>query len=69
MVGQFRIIAERRADGYPAYPISLKGVIVGEGECHEEALADVRTAMPFMSASTSIRRGGYEPPNDHRLEE
>jgi predicted RNase H-like HicB family nuclease len=47
MVKQFKIIVERHADGYVAYPIGLKGVVVGEGESYEEALADVRSAIQF----------------------
>ena len=47
MVKQFKIIVERHADGYVAYPIGLKGVVVGEGESYEEALADVGSAIQF----------------------
>ena len=28
----FKIIVEKHADGYVAYPIGLNGVVVGEGE-------------------------------------
>ncbi len=47
MVRQFKIIVEKHADGYVAYPIGLKGVVVGEGENYEEAMADVRSAIQF----------------------
>jgi predicted RNase H-like HicB family nuclease len=47
MVKQIKIIVEKHADGYVAYPIGLKGVVVGEGESYEEALADVRSAIQF----------------------
>jgi len=47
MVRQFKIVVEKHADGYVAYPIGLKGVVVGEGESYEEALADVRSAIQF----------------------
>ena len=30
-----------------AYPSGLKGVVVGEGDTYEEALADVRSAIAF----------------------
>jgi len=33
-------------DGYVAYPLGLKGVVAGEGDSYEEALADVRSAIP-----------------------
>jgi len=47
MVKQFKIVVEKHADGYVAYPLGLKGVIVGEGDTYEEALADVRSAISF----------------------
>ena len=44
---QVKIIVERHADGYVAYPIGLKGVVVGEGDSYESALADVKSAIQF----------------------
>jgi predicted RNase H-like HicB family nuclease len=43
----FKIIVEKHADGYVAYPLGLKGVVVGEGDTYEEVLADVRSAIRF----------------------
>ena len=37
-----KVIVEKHADGYVAYPLGLKGVVVGEGDTYEEALADVK---------------------------
>jgi predicted RNase H-like HicB family nuclease len=42
-----KIIVEKHADGYVAYPLGLKGVVVGEGDSYEEALADVKSAIRF----------------------
>lgn len=42
---QFKIIVEKHPDGYVAYPLGLKGVVVGEGDTYEEALADVKSAI------------------------
>ena len=42
-----KIIIEKHPDGYVAYPLGLKGVVVGEGETYEEALADVKSAIHF----------------------
>ncbi len=42
---EFKIIVEKHAEGYVAYPLGLKGVVVGEGETYDEALADVRSAI------------------------
>lgn len=47
MTKQFKIILEKHPDGYVAYPLGLKGVVVGEGETYEEALADVKSAITF----------------------
>jgi predicted RNase H-like HicB family nuclease len=42
-----KIIIEKHADGYIAYPLGLKGAVVGEGDSYEEALADVKSAIRF----------------------
>ena len=47
MVRQFKIIVEKHPDGYVAYPLGLKGIVVGEGDTYEQALADVKSAMAF----------------------
>jgi len=40
-----KIIVEKHSDGYVAYPLGVKGVVVGEGNTYEEALADVKSAI------------------------
>jgi len=47
MVKQFKIIVEKYSDGYVAYPLGLKGIVVGEGDTYEDALADVKSAIKF----------------------
>jgi len=44
---QFKVVVEKHPDGYVAYPLGLKGVIVGQGDTYEEALADVKSAIRF----------------------
>ena len=44
---QFKIVVEKHPDGYVAYPLGTNGVIVGEGNTFEEALADVHSAIKF----------------------
>jgi predicted RNase H-like HicB family nuclease len=44
---RYKIIVEKHADGYVAYPLGLKGVVVGQGDTYEEVLADVRSAIRF----------------------
>ncbi len=42
---QYKIIVEKHSDGYVAYPLGLKGVVVGQGDTYEEALSDVKSAI------------------------
>lgn len=42
-----KIVVEKHPDGYVAYPLGLKGVIVGEGNTSEQALADCQSAIRF----------------------
>ena len=44
---KYKIIVERHPDGYVAYPLGIKGVVVGRGDTYEQALADVRSAIEF----------------------
>jgi len=44
---QFKIVIEKHPDGYVAYPLGLKGVVVGEGDTYDEAVADVKSAIRF----------------------
>lgn len=43
----FKIIVEKHTDGYVAFPLDLKGVVVGEGNTYESAVADVTSAIEF----------------------
>jgi len=47
MVEHFKIIVEKHPEGYVAYPLGIKGVVVGEGDTYEQALADVKSAIKF----------------------
>lgn len=44
---QLKVVVEKHLDGYVAYPLGLKGIVVGEGDTYEEALADVKSAILF----------------------
>jgi predicted RNase H-like HicB family nuclease len=44
---QVKIIIEKHQDGYVAYPVGIKGVVVGQGDSYEEALNDVKSAIKF----------------------
>ena len=42
-----KVIVEKHSDGYVAYPIGVKGVVVGQGDSYQEALDDVQSAISF----------------------
>ena len=44
---KLKIIVEKHPEGYVAYPLGLKGVVVGEGDTYEEALQNVKSAIKF----------------------
>jgi predicted RNase H-like HicB family nuclease len=44
---RFKLVVEKHRDGYVAYPIGLKGVVVGQGDTAEEAVEDAQSAIPF----------------------
>ena len=44
---QFEIVVEKPLDTYVAYPLSSKGVVVGQSDTYEAAVADVKSAIKF----------------------
>jgi len=44
---QIKIIVEKHPDGYVAYPLGVKGVVVGQGDSYQAALDDVHSAIAF----------------------
>jgi predicted RNase H-like HicB family nuclease len=59
---RFKIIVERHPDGYVAYPLGIKGVVVGQGDTYERALADVKSAIRFHIESFGPDVLDVEPP-------
>ena len=47
MPSAIKVIVEQHPDGFVAYPLGLKGVIVGQGDNYEDALKDVNSAIQF----------------------
>lgn len=43
----FKVIVEKHIDGYVAYPLGLKGVVIGQGDTYQESVADVTSAIRF----------------------
>ncbi|MEW6444241.1 MAG: type II toxin-antitoxin system HicB family antitoxin [bacterium] len=59
---QFKIVVEKHPDTYVAYPLGLKGVVVGQGETYEEALADVKSAIQFHVETFGVDTIETAPP-------
>ncbi len=62
MLKQVKIIVEKHSDGYVAYPLGLKGVVVGEGETFEEAYGSGESRWDPNSAHAA------EPSDDKRVD-
>jgi len=59
---QFKIVVEKHPDIYVAYPLGLKGVVVGQGDTYEGALADVKSAIQFHIETFGPETIEIEPP-------
>ena len=44
---KLKFVVEKHRDGYVAYPLGLKGAVVGQGDSYESALADAKSAAAF----------------------
>lgn len=44
---QYKIVVEKHPDTFVAYPLGMKGVVVGQGDTYEAALMDVKSAIKF----------------------
>ncbi len=44
---KYKVIVEKHPDGYVAYPLGIKGVVVGQGDTYEQALSDLKSAIEF----------------------
>ena len=44
---RFKVIVEKHPDGYVAYPLGVKGAVVGQGDSYQAALDDVQSAILF----------------------
>jgi predicted RNase H-like HicB family nuclease len=59
---RFKIVVEKHPDGYVAYPLGLKGVVVGQGDSYEEAMADVKSAIRFHIKTFGVDAVSAESP-------
>ncbi len=47
MEKSIKIIIEKHSDGFSAYPLGLKGAVVGWGTSESEALTNIRSAILY----------------------
>ena len=47
MQRRVKVIVQKTEDGYVAYPLGVKGVVVGDGNTFEEALENIKSAINF----------------------
>ncbi|MEP6647157.1 MAG: type II toxin-antitoxin system HicB family antitoxin [Saprospiraceae bacterium] len=47
MKKQIKVIVEKHIDGFVAYPLGLKGVVVAQGDSYEEVLNEIKSAIDF----------------------
>ena len=59
---QLKVVVEKHPDGYVAYPLGLKGIVVGQGDTYEDALSDVKSAVRFHIESFGKEVLDVEPP-------
>jgi len=50
-----KIIVEQYPDGFVAYPVGLRSIIVGQGDTRAEAIADVTSAIQFHVETFGIK--------------
>jgi predicted RNase H-like HicB family nuclease len=57
-----KIVVEKHPDVYVAYPLGLKGIVVGQGDTYEAALEDVRSAIQFHLETFGPEALEVDPP-------
>lgn len=59
---QYKIVVEKHPDGYVAYPLGIKGIVIGQGNTYDEAFVDVKSAIRFHIESFGEDALEVEPP-------
>ena len=57
-----KIVVEKHPDVYVAYPLGLKGVVIGQGDTYEAALKDVKSAIQFHLETFGPEALEVDPP-------
>ena len=59
---QYKIVVEKYPDTFVAYPLGMKGVVVGQGDTYEDALMDVKSAIKFHIDTFGSEAFEIDPP-------
>ena len=46
-MNSLKIVVEKHFDTYVAFPLGIKGVVVGQGDTYEAAVAGLKSALRF----------------------
>ena len=57
-----KIVVEKHFDVYVAYPLGLKGVVIGQGDTYETALEDVKSAIQLHLETFGPEALEVDPP-------
>ncbi|WP_024334278.1 type II toxin-antitoxin system HicB family antitoxin [Desulfotignum balticum] len=57
-----KIVVEKHPDTYVAYPLGLKGIVVGQGDSYESALSDIKSAIQFHLETFGSEAFEIDPP-------
>ena len=57
-----KIVVGKHPDVYVAYPLGLKGVVIGQGNTYEAALDDVKSAIQFHMETFGPEALEVDPP-------
>jgi predicted RNase H-like HicB family nuclease len=61
-MNSLKIVVEKHHDTYVAYPLGIKGVVVGQGDTYEAAVADLKSALQFHKETFGEDALEVEPP-------
>jgi len=57
-----KIVVEKHPDAYVAYPLGVKGIVVGQGDSYETAVADLKSALQFHLETFGAGSLDIDPP-------
>ena len=57
-----KIVVEKHPDTYVAYPLGIKGVVVGQGDTYDDAVADLQSALQFHIEAFGAETLEVDPP-------